>query len=85
MVLKEACCAMVGGAKAVSGANSKVSENAVQVIGSIVAVLVTTLILAVVGKWLWNNVVVKLISVAKPADNVWEILGLSLFLGLIKA
>ena len=41
-------------------------------------------ILAFVGKILWNNVVVELFSFAKPARSFWQIIGLMLFITLIR-
>lgn len=36
-----------------------------------------------VGMWLWNNVLVKVCSVAKPMTNIWQILGLAFLLDLL--
>jgi polyferredoxin len=36
-----------------------------------------------VGMWLWNNVAVKLISVAKPMTSIWQLLGLVILVDLI--
>lgn len=47
------------------------------------AFIISVIILSFVGKYLWNNVVVDLISVAKPARNVWQILGLMVFVSLV--
>jgi hypothetical protein len=45
--------------------------------------LLSITILGFVGKLLWNNVVVELISVAKPAKSFWQILGLLVFASLL--
>ena len=45
--------------------------------------LITIVILAFIGKYLWNQVVVDLFSFAKPAKSVWQILGLMVFVGLL--
>jgi len=45
--------------------------------------IIAVLLLSFFGKFLWNNVVVDLVSVARPAKSLWQILGLMLFLGLI--
>jgi hypothetical protein len=42
------------------------------------------IILAFVGKLLWNNVVVELFSIAKPAKSFWQIIGLMLFINLVR-
>jgi hypothetical protein len=41
-------------------------------------------ILAFVGKLLWNGVVVELFSFAKPARSFWQIIGLMIFINLIR-
>lgn len=41
-------------------------------------------VLAFVGKLLWNNVVTELFSFAKPARSFWQIIGLMLFINLIR-
>lgn len=40
--------------------------------------LIVMLILSLVGKLLWNNVLVKLVPGVKPATSVFQILGLYL-------
>lgn len=35
------------------------------------------------GKWLWNNVVTKLVTVVKPATSIWQILGFSILIKLL--
>lgn len=35
------------------------------------------------GKWLWNNVVIQLVSGIKPAKTIWQILGLSILIKLM--
>jgi hypothetical protein len=42
-------------------------------------------LLGFVGKYLWNYVVVDLVSFAKPAKSFWQIIGLMLFMSLINA
>jgi hypothetical protein len=37
-----------------------------------------------VGKWLWNNVIIDLFTIAKPVRSIWQILGLMIFLALIR-
>ena len=35
------------------------------------------------GKWLWNNVVIQLVSGVKPATTIWQILGFSIIIKLL--
>lgn len=48
------------------------------------AFVVSLVILGFVGQLLWNNVVMDLFSFAKPARSVWQIIGLMIFLSLIR-
>jgi hypothetical protein len=52
-------------------------------IATILAFVIAFVILAFVGKLLWNNVIVDLFSFAKPAKSFWQIIGLMIFMGLI--
>ena len=45
--------------------------------------IIAAVLLAFVGKFLWNGVVVDLFSCVKPAKSVWQILGLMVFIGLM--
>ena len=54
----------------------------------VTAVVVTLLVLALllmVGKLLWDNVLTRLVSVFRPADSVFDILGLYIFVSLLLA
>jgi hypothetical protein len=53
-------------------------------IAVILAFVVAFLILAFVGKLLWNNVVTELFSFAKPAKSFWQIIGLMFFINLVR-
>ena len=45
--------------------------------------IVALVILAFVGKLLWNGVIVDLFTCVRPAKSVWHILGLLVFVSLI--
>lgn len=62
----------------------KRKEVYVDLIAVLIAFVLTLIILAFIGQLLWNNVVVDLISVAKPAKSVWQVLGLFIFMSLIR-
>jgi hypothetical protein len=49
----------------------------------IVAFVVALIIIGFVGKLLWNNVVVDLFTVVKPARSVWQIIGLMFLVALM--
>ena len=50
---------------------------------SVITVFIMLLVLLFVGKWLWNNVLVDLISIAKPVKSVWQLLGFALLVSLL--
>lgn len=45
--------------------------------------LVIFFLLLILGKLLWNDVLVVLFPFVKPAKSIWQILGLSILIGLI--
>ena len=53
-------------------------------VAALVAFLVAFVIIAFVGKLLWNGVVVELFTFAKPARSFWQIIGLMIFINLIR-
>lgn len=53
-------------------------------VATLLAFVVAFFILAFVGKLLWNNVVCDLFSFAKPARSFWQIIGLMIFLNLVR-
>ena len=55
----------------------------VDFVSVLLAFVISAVLLAFVGQWLWNNAVVDLITVAKPARSMWQILGLLIFSSLI--
>jgi hypothetical protein len=48
-----------------------------------ITVFLLLLALLFVGKFLWNRVLVELISFAKPVKSVWQLLGLAVLLSLL--
>ena len=50
---------------------------------SFLTLLVIFILLLVTGRLLWNSVLVELFPFVKPAKSIWQILGLSILLGLI--
>jgi hypothetical protein len=53
-------------------------------IAALLAFVLAIIILAFIGKFLWNDVIVELFSFAKPAKSMWHILGLFIFASLLK-
>ena len=75
---------MVDGFTDLSGSDSKRREVYMELVATILAFILSIAIVAFVGKWLWNNIVVDLFSFAKPARSVWQIIGLMIFWALIR-
>jgi len=67
--------------------NSENSQEKKDSYVSMVAVLLTfilsLIILSLIGKLLWNNVIVDLFTAVRPAKNFWQILGLFVFTSLL--
>jgi len=56
----------------------------VEFLATVVAFLIAIVILGFIGKYLWNGVIVDLFSFAKPARSFWQIIGLMLFVSLLR-
>lgn len=82
--MQRACYAVVDGFTDLSGSSTKRREMYVELTASILSFALAILILAFFGKWLWNSVVIELFTFAKPARSVWQIIGLTIFLSLMK-
>ena len=63
--------------------NNKVPSN-MSTIALVITVVIYLLLLLSFGKFLWNNVFVKLVNFANPVDSIWELLGFAILLNLIK-
>ena len=51
--------------------------------GLVTSIIVLFLVL-LLGKDLWNNILVELIPAIKPAKSVWQFFGLYILIGLLK-
>lgn len=64
--------------------NSEVRRDAyAAVTSSILAVVASIFLIAFLGQWLWNNVIIELFTFAKPSRSIWMLIGLKFFLVLI--
>ena len=45
--------------------------------------VVVLLILLYLGQYLWNNVLVKVCTIVKPVNSMWQILGLYVLLQIL--
>ncbi len=83
-MLRELCRAGVEGMTDMSGSTAGRREIYKDVIASILSLILAILIVAFVGKWLWNTTVAELFTFVRPVRSVWQIIGLMIFISLIK-
>lgn len=50
---------------------------------SFLTILLLLTALLFFGKFLWNNVLVDLVTIVKPVKSVWQLLGLAVLISLI--
>ena len=80
--IQSACRAAVEGfADTAPNAKREIYADSV---ATLLAFFLAFVILAFVGKLLWNNIIVDLFSFAKPAKSFWQIIGLMLFINLVR-
>lgn len=59
------------------------SNSGASALAAFIVLIIYIIIILFIGKFLWNEVLCKLLSIAKPADNIWQILGLAILLNLL--
>ena len=82
-ILNSACKAMVEGFSSNSQDPARRRSIYTDLLATLFALILSLVILGFVGKLLWNNVIIELFSIAKPARSFWQILGLMIFVSLI--
>jgi hypothetical protein len=50
---------------------------------TLLAFVISVVLIAFLGRYLWDNVVVDLFSFARPSRSIWQILGLMVFVALL--
>jgi ABC-type antimicrobial peptide transport system permease subunit len=81
-MIKDLCRAGIGCMTDMSGPGKK--DMYMDVVAAIMALLLSIVIVAFVGKYLWNTTVAELFTFARPVQSVWQIIGLMLFISLVK-
>ena len=76
--------AAVEGMSDMSNSGNGKRELFKEVIASILALIVSIVIISFVGKFLWNNTVADLFTVVRPVRSAWQIIGLMLLLALFR-
>ena len=63
--------------------SSEKKESYVELASVLIAFVISLIILSLIGKLLWNSVIVELFTCMRPAKNFWQILGLFVFVSLL--
>ena len=64
--------------------NSVEKKNSyIELVSLILSFIIALIILSLIGKLLWNGVIVELFSCVRPAKSIMQILGLFVFISLI--
>lgn len=71
---------MQAGGKVIAGQ----SPTKPEILGVFIGYVIWLLVILFFGQYLWNNVLVKLVPAIKPVSNVWQILGVSILLGILR-
>lgn len=71
--------------KTTEGMNGVSSWNGSEALAAFIVLIIIIIFILIIGKFLWNVVLCKLLTIAKPADSIWQILGLTILLNLIYA
>jgi hypothetical protein len=83
-MLRDLCRAGIEGMTNMSGSGSEKKSLYKELVVSILSLILAIVIVAFIGKWLWNNTIAELFTVVRPARSVWHIIGLMLFISLIR-
>jgi hypothetical protein len=82
-MLKDLCRAGVEGMTDVSGSNAR-RDLYRELVASILALILSIVIVAFIGKWLWNTTVAELFTFVRPVRSIWQLVGLMIFISLFK-
>ncbi len=58
-------------------------ESYLELATVLIAFVISLVLLSLIGKLLWNGVIVELFTCVRPAKNFWQILGLFVFVSLV--
>lgn len=83
-LLSSAARAAVEGFTSTSQDPVKKRDIYIELLAVLLAFVISLIILGFVGQLLWNNVVMDLFTFAKPVRSVWQIIGLMIFISLIR-
>jgi hypothetical protein len=81
-MLKELCRAGIEGMTDMPGSTQR-NKVYGDLIGTIIAFIIALIIVAFVGKWLWNSSMPMLFTVARPITSVWQLIALMLLISIV--
>jgi hypothetical protein len=55
-----------------------------QLVASILSLIIAIVIIAFVGRFLWNSTVVELFTFVRPVQSAWQIIGLMILISLFR-
>lgn len=82
-MLKDLCRAGVEGMTDMSGSSER-RDLYKELIASILALVISIVIIAFIGKWLWNTSIAELFTFVRPVRSIWQLIGLMIFISLFK-
>jgi hypothetical protein len=82
-MLRDLCRAGVEGMADMPGSSSR-RDMYKEVVASLLALVLSILIIAFIGKWLWNTSVAELFTFVRPVRSIWQLIGLMIFISLFR-
>ena len=83
-MMQRMCETFVDAVADVSGSSSNRRELYKGLIASILSLILSIVIVAFIGKWLWNTTIAELFTFARPVRSAWQIIGLLIFTSLMR-
>lgn len=62
---------------------SQNEEYQVNPLTAVVLIVAWIILILWLGKYLWNNVLSRVVTVVKPMDNLWQMFGLMVLTGIL--
>jgi hypothetical protein len=81
-LLKDMTVAAISRTETFANPNGMIGPGA-SALGSVIASILVIVLLLLFGQYLWNNALVPLVSVVKPAKSIFEILGIAILFSLL--
>jgi len=59
------------------------NNNKYQLIAALISLVIINVLLLFLGKWLWNDFLVNVVTIVNPIDSIWQLLAVSVLSKLI--